>query len=108
MLISNQEFVEAHRGHMGDIGIYGQGQEADHTTWRFAKLNLSIRGIYTHVVRYRPGIWGRAREGDHDHLRALVHPCLAIVERVLPVQAATNTVLQQTEVLSDLWTKAAL
>ncbi len=38
------------------------------------------------VVRYRPSVWRRVQEGDHDHLRILVEAYLAVVERVLPEQ----------------------
>lgn len=38
------------------------------------------------VVRYRPSVWRRVQEGDHDHLRVLVEAFLAVVERVLPEQ----------------------
>lgn len=38
------------------------------------------------MVRYRPSVWRRVQEGDHDHLRVLVEAYLAVVERVLPEQ----------------------
>ncbi len=43
MFVQSERFVEAHRGKLGDISIYGQ--ESNYTTWRLAKMNLAIRGI---------------------------------------------------------------
>jgi type I restriction enzyme M protein len=43
MFVSSEKFIEAHRGKIGDIAIYGQ--ESNYTTWRLAKMNLAIRGI---------------------------------------------------------------
>jgi len=43
MFVSNEKFIEAHSGKIGDISIYGQ--ESNYTTWRLAKMNLAIRGI---------------------------------------------------------------
>ncbi len=43
MFVQSERFVEAHRGRLGDISIYGQ--ESNYTTWRLAKMNLAIRGI---------------------------------------------------------------
>src|SRR4029077_10364933 len=44
MFVSSERFVEAHGGRHDDIAIYGQ--ESNPTTWRLAKINLAIRGIY--------------------------------------------------------------
>jgi hypothetical protein len=38
------------------------------------------------VVRYRPSVWRRVQEGDHDHVRVLVEAFLSVVDRVLPDQ----------------------
>jgi type I restriction enzyme M protein len=43
MFVQSETFVEAHGGRIGDIAIYGQ--ESNPTTWRLAKMNLTIRGI---------------------------------------------------------------
>jgi type I restriction enzyme M protein len=43
MFVQSGKFVEAHRGRIGDISVYGQ--ESNPTTWRLAKMNLAIRGI---------------------------------------------------------------
>ena len=43
MFVQSMKFVEAHRGNMKNIAIYGQEQIA--TTYRLAKMNLAVRGI---------------------------------------------------------------
>jgi type I restriction enzyme M protein len=43
MFVQSEKFIEAHRGRLGDISIFGQ--ESNYTTWRLAKMNLAIRGI---------------------------------------------------------------
>jgi type I restriction enzyme M protein len=48
MFVSSEKFIEAHRGRIGDIAIYGQ--ESNYTTWRLAKMNLAIRGIDAQIA----------------------------------------------------------
>jgi type I restriction enzyme M protein len=48
MFVSSEKFIEAHRGKIGDIAIYGQ--ESNETTWRLAKMNLAIRGIDAQIA----------------------------------------------------------
>ncbi|MCL4852484.1 MAG: type I restriction-modification system subunit M, partial [Bryobacteraceae bacterium] len=43
MFVQSEQFVEEHRGKLGDISIFGQ--ESNPTTWRLAKMNLAIRRI---------------------------------------------------------------
>jgi len=43
MFVQSEKFVESHGGRIGDISVYGQ--ESNSTTWRLAKMNLTIRGI---------------------------------------------------------------
>jgi len=43
MFASSEDFAAEHSGRIGDIAIYGQ--ELNTTTWRFAKMNMAIRGI---------------------------------------------------------------
>ena len=59
MFVQSAEFVRSHatgngNGKRGDISIFGQ--EANHTTWRLAQMNLAIRGID-----------GRIAHGDSFH-----------------------------------------
>src|ERR687891_2746521 len=48
MFVQSEKFIEAHRGKVGDISIYGQ--ESNYTTWRLAKMNLAIRGIDAQIA----------------------------------------------------------
>ena len=43
MFVQSEKFVLAHGGRLGNISIYGR--ESNFTTWRLAKMNLTIRGI---------------------------------------------------------------
>jgi type I restriction enzyme M protein len=48
MFVQSEKFIEAHRGKVDDIAIYGQ--ESNYTTWRLAKMNLAIRGIDAQIA----------------------------------------------------------
>jgi type I restriction enzyme M protein len=48
MFVQSEKFVDAHKGRIGDISIYGQ--ESNYTTWRLAKMNLAIRGIDAQIA----------------------------------------------------------
>ncbi len=41
--VQSEHFITAHEGRIGDVSIYGQ--EANHTTWQLAAMNMVIRGI---------------------------------------------------------------
>jgi type I restriction enzyme M protein len=41
--VQSEHFITAHQGKIGDVSIYGQ--EANHTTWQLAAMNMAIRGI---------------------------------------------------------------
>jgi type I restriction enzyme M protein len=41
--VQSEHFISAHKGKIGDVSIYGQ--EANHTTWQLAAMNMAIRGI---------------------------------------------------------------
>ena len=43
MFVMSEKFVQAHRGRIEDISIYGQ--ESNHTTYRLCRMNLALRGI---------------------------------------------------------------
>lgn len=43
MFIQSYKFVEAHKGNVDYLSVYGQESNPD--TWRLAKMNLAIRGI---------------------------------------------------------------
>jgi len=40
VFVQSEKFVEAHGGRIGDIGVFGQ--ESNPTTWKLAKMNLTI------------------------------------------------------------------
>ena len=55
MFVQSVDFIQAHASGNGnggsvraDISIYGQ--ESNYTTWRMAKMNLAIRGIYGSIA----------------------------------------------------------
>lgn len=50
MFVQSEKFVEEHQGKITDISIYGQ--ESNQTTWRLCKMNLSIRGIDSSMVKW--------------------------------------------------------
>ncbi len=50
MFVQSEKFVQEHQGRINDISIYGQ--ESNQTTWRLAKMNLSIRGIDSSQVKW--------------------------------------------------------
>jgi len=41
--VQTDSFIDAHKGKIDDVSIYGQ--EANHTTWQLAAMNMAIRGI---------------------------------------------------------------
>lgn len=43
MFVQSYKFVEAHKGNINSISVYGQESNPD--TWKLAKMNLGIRGI---------------------------------------------------------------
>lgn len=50
MFVQSELFVQSHQGKIDDISIYGQ--ESNQTTWRLAKMNLSIRQIDSSQVKW--------------------------------------------------------
>jgi type I restriction enzyme M protein len=42
--VQSEKFIAAHQGRVNDIAIYGQ--ERNHTTFRLARMNLAIRGVF--------------------------------------------------------------
>jgi type I restriction enzyme M protein len=50
MFIQSEKFVQAHRGRLDDIHVFGQ--ESNQTTYRLCKMNLAIRGIDGGYVKW--------------------------------------------------------
>jgi len=61
----------------------------------YRAISLALLYALSIMVRYRPSVWRRVQEGDHDHLRVLVEAYLAVVERVLPEQFLERITAQQ-------------
>ncbi len=45
--VQSEKFIGAHQGRVNDIAIYGQ--ERNHTTFRLARMNLAIRGVFADI-----------------------------------------------------------
>ena len=45
--VQSEKFIAAHQGRINDIAIYGQ--ERNHTTFRLARMNLAIRGVFADI-----------------------------------------------------------
>ena len=63
MFVQSERFVQEHGGRIGDIAIYGQ--ESNYTTWRLAKMNLTVRGIDSDIR------WNNEGSFHRDELRDL-------------------------------------
>ena len=57
MFVQSYEFVEAHRGNVNAISVYGQESNPD--TWRLAKMNLGIRGIPANLGAHEADTFGQ-------------------------------------------------
>ncbi|MCP4745818.1 MAG: SAM-dependent DNA methyltransferase [Desulfobacteraceae bacterium] len=66
MFVQSEKFVADHQGKVNDISIYGQ--ESNHTTWRLARMNLSIRGIDSSQVKWNNE--GSFLNDSHKDLKA--------------------------------------
>lgn len=51
MFVQSVKFLEAHSGNRDAISVYGQESNAD--TWKMAKINMAIRGIYADFGPYQ-------------------------------------------------------
>ena len=50
MFVMSEKFVQEHQGRIDDISVYGQ--ESNQMTYRLARMNLAIRGIYGAEVKW--------------------------------------------------------
>lgn len=66
MFVQSEKFIEAHGGRIGDISIYGQ--ESNQTTWRLCKMNLSLRGIESKMIKWNGQ--GSFLNDEHKDLKA--------------------------------------
>ena len=49
MFVSSERIIEAHSNNLGEISTYLQ--ESNYTTWRLARMNLTVSGIDTQIGR---------------------------------------------------------
>ena len=49
MFVQSVKFLQAHSGNRNRISVYGQESNAD--TWKMAKMNMAIRGIFTSNIK---------------------------------------------------------
>lgn len=66
MFVQSEKFIEAHGGRIGDISIYGQ--ESNQTTWRLCKMNLSLRGMESNMIKWNGQ--GSFLNDEHKDLKA--------------------------------------
>lgn len=50
MFVQSAKFIEAHKGNLQNISVYGQ--ESNPTTWKMCIMNLAIRGIEANLGQY--------------------------------------------------------
>lgn len=50
MFVQSAKFIEAHKGNLQNISVYGQ--ESNPTTWKMCIMNLAIRGIEANLGKY--------------------------------------------------------
>lgn len=65
MFIQSYRFVEAHKGNVDQVSVYGQ--EANPDTWKLAKMNLAIRGISAQLGDNEADTFGH---DQHKNLKA--------------------------------------
>lgn len=66
MFVQSEKFIEAHGGRVGDVSIYGQ--ESNQTTWRLCKMNLSLRGMESNMIKWNGQ--GSFINDEHKDLKA--------------------------------------
>lgn len=64
MFVQSYKFVEAHRGDVNSISVYGQESNPD--TWKLAKMNLGIRGIPANLGKTNADTFGN---DQHKNLK---------------------------------------
>ncbi|MCL2662135.1 MAG: type I restriction-modification system subunit M [Oscillospiraceae bacterium] len=50
MFVQSAKFIAHHQGNINDIAVYGQ--DSNPTTWKMAKMNLAIHGIWADLGKY--------------------------------------------------------
>lgn len=70
--VQSEKFITAHQGEVDDIAIYGQ--ERNHTTFRLARMNLAIRGIFGDLRWNQEGTLSRDAFADERFDFILANP----------------------------------
>lgn len=65
MFVQSYKFVEAHKGNIQQVSVYGQEENPD--TWKLAKMNLAIRGIPCNLGEHNADTFG---SDLHKNLKA--------------------------------------
>ena len=65
IFVQSTKFVAGHGNRIGSIASYGQ--ESNYTTWRFAKMNLAVRGIDPDVKWNNESSFHEATVGADGH-----------------------------------------
>ncbi|RMF42141.1 MAG: SAM-dependent DNA methyltransferase [Deltaproteobacteria bacterium] len=63
--VQSEQFIEKHRGRIGDVSIYGQ--EMNHATWQLAAMNMVIRGLDFNFGKHPANTF---TDDQHPDLRA--------------------------------------
>lgn len=72
MFIQSYKFVEAHKGNVNSISVYGQESNPD--TWKLAKMNLGIRGIPANLGGKNADTFGEDQFKDEKFQFIIANP----------------------------------
>lgn len=72
MFIQSYKFVEAHKGNVNSISVYGQESNPD--TWKLAKMNLGIRGIPANLGEKNADTFGEDQFKDEKFQFIIANP----------------------------------
>lgn len=72
MFVQSYKFVEAHRGDVNSISVYGQESNPD--TWKLAKMNLGIRGIPANLGKTNADTFGNDQHKDEKFDFIIANP----------------------------------
>lgn len=75
MFVQSVKFIESHHGNKREVSIYGQ--EYTNTTYKLAKMNLTIRGISANLGEKAANtFWKTTRDGEAMKFRRQVTPIM--------------------------------
>jgi type I restriction enzyme M protein len=85
--VQSERFIEHHQGRLDDLSIYGQ--ERNHTTYRLARMNLAIRGIFGDIRWNQEGTLKRDAFPDKRFDYILANPPFNIPTELAPISLDT-------------------